>query len=213
MCLFRGDFEIGMKSEGGTIGKSDGCILCLEVDGRVHTGEPWHAEDEIKVTEVSDSGSARCTETLNIDVDVPSDVTGVLAGPVGHADVHIRGFDGVDLVAVREAFVEEILLGSCVEKSNGRSAVDIHGVSDEDVREVRKCDSVDVVRNGNGNGGGGRCGYRCDRRTSVELVHRGEDGEWRVPVVGPKGVNVFPWKRGPPLCVREVGTDDGHVNE
>ena len=105
MCLFHGDFEIGMKSEGGTIGKSDGCILCLEVDGRVHTGEPWHAEDEIKVTEVSDCGSERCTKTLNMDVDVPSDVTGVLAGPVGHADVHIGGLNCVHLVSVREAFV------------------------------------------------------------------------------------------------------------
>jgi hypothetical protein len=153
------------------------------------------------VTEVGNSGSARSSETLNVNIDVPSNVTGVLSGPVGHADVHVREFNCGDLVAVSEAFVEEILLGSRVEKSNGRSAVDIHGVRDEDVREVRKCDSVDVVRNGNGNGGGVRCGYRCDRRASVELVYRGEDGEWRVPVVGPKGVNLFPRKVGPPFCV------------
>jgi hypothetical protein len=211
VCFPRCHLEVGVKGEGGTIRKRDGGILGFEVDGGIHTCEPGHAEDEIKVTEVGHSGSARSLETLNVDVDVPCNVTGVLSGPVGHADVHIRGFDGGDLVAVREAFVEEVLLGSCVEKSNGRSAVDVHGVRDEDVGKVRKFDSVDVVRKWNGDGG--RRGNRRDRRTRVELVYRGEDGEWRIPVIGPKGVNVFPRKMGPPLCVGGIGDDESHLKE
>ena len=47
-----------MESEGLTIRESDGGVLCSEVDRWIDAGEPWHSEDEIKVTEVSDSGSA-----------------------------------------------------------------------------------------------------------------------------------------------------------
>ncbi len=114
-------------------------------------------------------------------------------------------------MAVREACVEEILLGCCVEKRSGRSAIDVHGVGDEDVGKVRKFDSVDVVRRWNRDGG--RRGNRRDRRTRVELVYLGEDGEWRFPVIGPKGVNVFPRKMGPPLCVWGIGNDESHLNE
>ena len=201
MSFLRGDFEVCVKSEDGTIGEGDGGILCFEVDGWIHTGEPWHAEDEIKVTEVGNSGSARCTVTLNVNIDVPSDVTGVLTGPVGHADVHVRGFNCFDLVTVGEAFVEEILLGTSVEKGNGRSAVNVHGVSDEDVREVRKFDCVDVIRNGDGNGIGNRGGYRRCRWTQVELVDGGVNGERKGSIVGPECLNLFPWKVGPPLGV------------
>ena len=58
VCLTCGDFEVCVESEGRTIRESDGGILRSEVDRLVNAGEPWNSEDEIKVTGVSDNGSA-----------------------------------------------------------------------------------------------------------------------------------------------------------
>ena len=58
VCLTCGNFEVCVESEGLTIRESDGGVLCSEVDRWIDAGEPWHSEDEIKVTKTSDSGSA-----------------------------------------------------------------------------------------------------------------------------------------------------------
>jgi hypothetical protein len=144
---------------------------------------------------------------LNIDVDVPCNVTGVRRGPVGHADVHIRGFDCVNLVSLCEAFVEEILLSSRVEESDGRFAVDVHGVCDEDVGEIREFDSIAIYGLGSETAAGGGVGVGVVggpvlNWSTVENTARGAD----VALSDQRVSTCFPGRCGHHLAFGEEGT-------
>ena len=54
MVFLSGGAEVGLKCEGGTGVEGDSSVFGGEVDSGTDVGEPWHAEDEVKLSQGGD---------------------------------------------------------------------------------------------------------------------------------------------------------------